>query len=85
MRTAIIKNKIGLHARPAAVFCTEARKYESEITIGLGGEHYNAKSLMMIMSAGVEHGDVVEIIATGVDQDEAEEALALLLESMKED
>lgn len=82
MINVVIKSKIGLHARPAAVFCQEAKKYTSDIVLSKDGKEINGKSLIRIMSAGIEYNDVVSIHATGSDADEAEKALVKLLEKM---
>lgn len=80
----VIKNSVGLHARPAAVFCTEAKKYASDITISKDGESYNAKSVVMVMSAGIECGDRVVIEAKGSDSTAAEKGLTDLLKSLED-
>ena len=63
----IIKNKQGLHARPAAVFVQIANKFNSEITIKKGKEAVNGKSIMGILMLGAEKGSVIRIEANGDD------------------
>lgn len=77
-----IKNETGLHARPAAVFCTAAKKYEADVTLTKDGSTYNAKSVMMIMTAGIECGDKVVLEAKGSDSSQAEKELAAVLEGL---
>ncbi len=54
-KTIAIKNKQGLHARPAALFVQTANKYSAEITIAKGRQKVNGKSIMgiMMLEAGV--------------------------------
>lgn len=84
MKEVKIEIPVGLHARPAATFCTEAKKYESDITVTKEGKSYNAKSVMMIMTAGIECGDTIIIEAQGSDAKVAEEGLVELLATIEE-
>ena len=79
-RKVIIKNKYGLHARPAAVFVQTANKYDSIIRIIKDGQEVDAKSIMSILSLGAEKGSVIYIIAEGEDAQLAVEDLAKSLE-----
>ncbi len=74
-----IKNKSGLHARPAAVFVQTANKYDCEITIQKGSEKVNGKSIMGIMMLAAEKGSEVIIVAKGDDAEEAIRELEKLL------
>ncbi len=71
----VIKNKQGLHARPAALFVQTASKYDSSITIRKDNDEVNGKSIMGILMLGAEKGSVIFIRAEGQD---AEEAIAEL-------
>lgn len=76
-QTTII-NATGLHARPASVFVTEAKKYQSNVTIKNVDKDtapVNAKSIMMILAAGLGTGTKVEITCDGADENEALGAL----------
>ncbi len=84
MKEVKIEIPVGLHARPAATFCTEAKKYQSDITVAKEGKSYNAKSVMMIMTAGIEFGDVITIEAKGSDANQAEDGLVELLATIEE-
>lgn len=63
----IIKNKQGLHARPAALFVQVANKFDSRVTIKRGGEEVNGKSIMGILMLGAEKGSSIVIEADGND------------------
>jgi phosphocarrier protein len=82
-QTSIV-NATGLHARPASVFVTEAKKYESTVTIkdvDKGSAPVNAKSIMMILAAGMGSGTTVEIACDGPDEQAALDALIALVDS----
>ncbi|MFC1570388.1 HPr family phosphocarrier protein [Candidatus Omnitrophota bacterium] len=78
-REIIIKNKTGLHARPAALFVQIANKFESDITIIKEDQKVNGKSIMGILMLAAEKGAVVTIIADGDDAKEAMEELSGIL------
>lgn len=77
-----IKNEEGLHARPASDFCRTASGFKSKISISKGGEDFEAKSILMVMSAGAVKGDTIEITAEGDDEKEAIDALIDTLDKM---
>ena len=78
-------NPTGLHARPATEFVTEAKKYNSNITIQNAQEAaedaVNAKSVVLLLSLGLGKGTPVKLAAEGEDEKEAVEALAALIDS----
>lgn len=74
-----IKNKQGLHARPAAIFVQIANKFDSDIVVSKGDEKVNGKSIMGIMMLAAEYGSTVYITASGDDAYEAVEELEKLL------
>jgi phosphotransferase system HPr (HPr) family protein len=63
----IVKNKQGLHARPAALFVQVANKFDSHITVKRDKEEVNGKSIMGILMLGVETGTPIIIEADGED------------------
>ena len=82
-QTTII-NATGLHARPASVFVTEAKKYQSNVTIknvDKDSAPVNAKSIMMILAAGLGTGTKIEIACDGADEQAALDALVALVDS----
>lgn len=66
-----VKNKQGLHARPAALFVQLANKFESAITVKKGKEKVNGKSIMGILMLAAGHGSQIIIEAEGVDAESA--------------
>ena len=79
-RKMIIKNETGLHLKPAAVLCEEARKYSSLITFTCGTATANLKSVLSILGACVHSGDAVESVVSGEDEEEAAAAVCRLIE-----
>jgi len=70
-KTVIVKNKQGLHARPAAIFVQIANKFDSRITVRRNDEEVNGKSIMGILMLGAEQGSSIIIEAEGSDAQEA--------------
>ncbi|MCX7926810.1 MAG: HPr family phosphocarrier protein [Candidatus Omnitrophica bacterium] len=70
-KKVIVKNKQGLHARPAAVFVQVANKFESHITVSREKERVNGKSIMGILMLGAEEGSEIIIEADGRDAEQA--------------
>jgi phosphocarrier protein FPr len=71
----VIKNPTGLHARPAKEFVNHAKKFKSDIRVQHGAKKANAKSLISMLTLGVEPGSEIRIIVDGVDEVEAMAAL----------
>ncbi|MBB6215842.1 phosphocarrier protein [Anaerosolibacter carboniphilus] len=80
-REVTIVNKLGLHARPAALFVQMANKFTSDITVEKGSKRINAKSIMGIMSLGAGKGDVITLMVEGPDEEEAILELVDLIEN----
>lgn len=77
----VVKNKQGLHARPAALFVQVANKFEAQITVRRENEEVNGKSIMGILMLGAEKGSVIIIEAEGSDAQAAVNELGKLIES----
>ena len=84
-RSVIIKNKQGLHARPAALFVQIANKFDSDVTVIKGKTKVNGKSIMGIMMLEAGKGSKVTIITKGEDAENAMTELEALLLSDIED
>ena len=76
----VIKNKQGLHARPAAVFVQIANKFSAAITLKKGKEVVNGKSIMGILMLGAEKGSVIYLEADGDDAENAVVELQKIIE-----
>ena len=79
-KEAIIKNKTGLHARPAARFVQLTKKYQSELKIICDDREVNAKSIMGVLSIGAVKGKKVILVADGKDEKEAVAAMVQFIE-----
>ena len=77
-----VKNKLGIHARPAALLAQEAGKYQSEIFISKDGMQVNAKSIMGIMMIAAEHGSTISLSISGTDEQAAFDALKNILQKI---
>ena len=81
-----ISNPSGLHARPAAVLASSAKRFSADVQIKRGNNQVNARSVVGIMGLEIAHADRVEIIASGPDAAEAVKALSqLILDGLGED
>ena len=83
--TLTIRNKVGLHARPAALLVQTAGRFKSEVSAVKDGREVNAKSILSVLTLGAEQGAVVTIRAEGEDEVEAVEALKELVSRFKTD
>ncbi len=82
VKEVMVRNQVGLHARPATFFIQKANEFKSSIWVEKEERRVNAKSLLGVLSLGILGGTVIRIIADGVDEVEAVEALAKLVESV---
>jgi phosphotransferase system HPr (HPr) family protein len=81
---AVIHHKLGLHARPAAMFVKTAAQFSSRITLenlSRGTQPVNAKSILSVLSAGVKKDEQIRITAEGTDEAAAVNALTELIAS----
>lgn len=74
-----IINSLGIHARPAAEIAKLASQFESSITLFGNSKKANAKSLLMIMSLGIQNGQELTIATEGSDEEQAMAALSELI------
>ena len=76
-----INNQVGLHARPATFSIQKANEFKSSIWIERDERRVNAKSLLGVLSLGIVKGTAVNIVADGVDENEAIATLSELIDS----
>ena len=84
-KKVVVKNKQGLHARPAALFVQIANKFTSEIIVKKGKQEVNGKSIMGIMMLAAGKGSRVTLKANGTDAKEAIDELESLLSGKIDD
>ena len=80
-REIVVKNQVGLHARPATFFIQKANCFESGIWIEKEERRVNAKSLLGVLSLGIVGGTTIRIIADGADEQAAVDSLVELVQS----
>ncbi|MCW4465973.1 HPr family phosphocarrier protein [Glutamicibacter sp. MNS18] len=84
-RIATIASRVGLHARPAAIFAEAAAEQPVEVTIALenepADEALDASSILSLMGLGAEYGTKVVLRAEGEGAEQALETLAAVLET----
>ena len=78
--TLTIQNRVGLHARPAALFVQTAKQFQSDIKVVHGEREANAKSILNVLMLAAGQGAVVTIRAAGEDAHQALTALQLLIQ-----
>lgn len=61
----------GLEARPVAMLVQVASQYEASVYLDTDDKHVNAKSIMGMMSLGLDSGDELTVVADGADEDDA--------------
>jgi phosphocarrier protein len=77
----VIKNKVGLHARPASKFVQLASKFKCLITVTHGSCEVNAKSILGVLTLGANQGSTITIRADGAEAVEAIAELSTLVDS----
>lgn len=79
----LIKNKVGLHARPAAIFVQTAKKYTADIRVQnftTGGSVVDAKSILMLLTLGIAQNHEILLQADGKDEEIAMRDLCDLID-----
>ena len=77
----VIKDEIGIHARPAGLLVKEAKNLESKIMLVKDGKSAEATKLMAVMGLGVKCGQNVEVTVEGADEDAAFDAMKTFFET----
>src|SRR6516165_4113260 len=67
----LVSNKLGIHARPAAMFVKTANRFECEIFVEKDGEKVNGKSIMGLMMLAAGPGSTLTVHAQGHDAPQA--------------
>lgn len=71
----VIKDELGIHARPAGLLVKEASKFDSAILIKTKGKEADAKKILRVMGLVVKQGDEVTVTCDGADEGAAIEAM----------
>lgn len=81
VKDVVVKNQVGLHARPATFFIQKANEFRSSIWVEKEERRVNGKSLLGVLSLGIIGGTSIRIIADGADEELAVNSLVALVES----
>jgi len=79
VRDLVVGNKLGLHARPAAMFVRVANRFSADILVEKDGEEINGKSIMGLMLLAAGCGSRLKVTVTGADANEMVKALEELI------
>ena len=81
VKEVLVQNQVGLSARPATCFIQKANCFKSSIWIEKEERRANAKSLLGVLSLGIDGGTTIKVIAAGPDEEQAVEELVKLVNS----
>lgn len=81
VQTFTIKNKLGLHARAAALLVKTANRFVSNVSLEKDGLEVNGKSIMGILMLAATKGTRITLKAEGKDAEQAIETLGKLIEN----
>ena len=84
-RQVEIVNKLGLHARPAALFVQCVIRFQSTISIHKDGERYSAASILEVLAANLDCGTRIVIEAIGPDDRKALDELEALIQRLPDE
>ncbi len=79
-KTFEIRNKLGIHARPAAKLANLSSQFKSKISLVRDGQDVNGKSVLNILTLACPCGSRITVKAEGADAEEAVEALGRIIE-----
>lgn len=81
-REVAIRNRLGLHARASAQFVKTAGRFRAEITVEVGSQCVNGKSIMGLLLLAATQGTTLRLRAAGADAPQALDALTALVEGL---
>jgi phosphocarrier protein HPr len=84
-RMVTIRNRAGMHARPAALLVKTASGFTAQISIEKDNERVNGKSIMGVITLGATFNSQLKIIAEGPDEKQAVDAIQKLFENRFEE
>ncbi len=68
-----IKDRLGLHARPAGILVNHAKNFDCSINISFGGKKADCKGIFGVMGLGVKCGDTIKMEFSGSDEEKAKQ------------
>lgn len=79
LRTCLIRNRLGLHARAASKLVQVAQEFSGQITLRLGDKTANAKSIMSVLMLQASKGTEIELETEGPEAEAAADAISDLI------
>ena len=79
--TLTLKNPLGLHARAAALWVRTVSRFAAQVTVTIGGQRVDGRSVLELMTLGAPQGSVIEVEASGMDAPELLAAVTELAEN----
>lgn len=76
----VIKDEVGIHARPAGLLVKEATRFKSDITVMTKGKSADAKKIFSVMSLSAKKGDEIKVSIFGPDEEFANQELKRFFE-----
>jgi len=78
-RELVVINKLGIHARPAALFVKVANRFNCNVFVEKGGEQVNGKSIMGLMMLAAGQGSKLRVVCEGEDCHQALDEIEALV------
>src|SRR6476620_4661512 len=75
----IVQNRLGLHARPSAMFVKVCSRFRCDVWVEKDGERVNGKSIMGLMMLAAGHGSKLKVTCDGPDSDRALQEIEALI------
>ena len=79
-KICVVRNKMGLHARPAALIVQTANRFPCDVTLCKDGQEVNAKSIMGVLMLAAAKGSEILVRTEGEQAAQASEAIGQLFE-----
>ncbi len=77
-RDVVVRNRAGIHTRPASMIVRTASRFAADFTIEKDGYEINGKSIIGVMTLAAEQGSTVRLVFDGTDEDAAAAAIEQL-------
>ena len=79
-REVTVRNRAGIHTRPASMLVKTASQFESEVYLRRDNYEINGKSVIGVMTLAAEQGAILTLVVEGDDEEEAADAITELFE-----
>jgi len=79
--TLEVRNRLGLHARAAALLVQTANRFDAEVSVAKDGQVVNGRSIMGVMMLAAEQGSRIDVVTRGREAAEALDAIRALVDA----